>query len=98
MREIVKYFRKNMFNRYSIKDTDIVDVFLSTFAQGRKGTLYRMTYSDAKKFIAHPKTKGQNFGGEWMYLIDNVDYSEPLMKDDGRFDEILAELKVTLHK
>lgn len=98
MREIAKYFRESVFNRCSIKDTDVVDVFLCTFAQGRKGTLYRMTYNDAKKFIAHPKTKGQNFGGEWMYLIDSVDYSEPLMKDDGRFDEILADLKITLHK
>ena len=96
MREIIKYFRKEMFGEPSIKNTDIVDIFLCTFAQGRKGTLYRMTYYDAKKFIAHPKTKGQNFGGEWMYLIDNVDYNEPLMKDDGRFDEILADLKIKL--
>lgn len=85
-----------MFGKPNIKDTDIVDIFLCTFAQGRKGTLYRMTYSDAKKFIAHPKTRGRNFKGEWMYLIDNVDYSEPLMEDDGRFDEILADLKIIL--
>ena len=98
MREIAKFFRENMFNKQSIKNTDIVDVFLCTFAYGRKGTLYRMSYADAKRFISHPKTKGRYFGDEWMYLIDNVDYSEPLMKDDGRFDEILSDLKITLHK
>lgn len=48
MREIAKYFRESMFNRCSIKDTDVVDVFLCTFAYGRKGTLYRMTYAELK--------------------------------------------------
>ncbi len=98
MKEIISHFRAQMFGKPSIKDSDLVDVFLTTFKGGRVGTLFRMTYEDAKKFIAQPKTKGKRFADEWMYLIDAADDTEPFMKDDGRFDEIIADLGIEVAK
>ena len=92
------FFRNSMFREPTIKDNDLVDVFLTTLKGGRVGTLFRMKYEDAKMFIQHPKTSGKNYAGEWMYLIDVADDTEPFMKDDGRFDEVIADLGIQVIK
>ena len=79
---------------------DYASVYL-VFKSGRGNDIFLMTVEDAKKFCSSPKTKGQIFGGEFIFMWTSIvhlltdDDSELKFKpDNGSQKQLLQELNI----
>jgi len=90
--------------RYNLKGdpSNYASVYLVFFGTGRGNDIFLMTVEDAKKFCSSPKTKGQIFGGEFIFmwtcivnLLSDEDSELNFKPDNGSQKKLLMELDIT---